>query len=442
MPGKLKTALTLERVVFASLLLLLVTAAFTIGTMGAAGETALEFAIFLLAAAWVVEGQRRGPWLVRQHRYLIPLLLLAAFGYFQSVVLWNSSLMPELGIRFGQTLSASPDETQAAARKLFAVTLWGGLLLRYVSSRFRLQLLISVVVVLGVIIALVEIARQLFASPLSSNAFGQFSNVNHLAFMMEMVLGLLLGMLLLDWKGRSISMLYIGLALPVWIALILTNSRGAVLSMAGQFLFLAALLVTRPRKSQRPRQSQLIRFRTAIHIGIAAVLLVAIGVGTLWVGGEPMMRRLRSVPGELQTAGGDGASRLEIWRATLGLIKANPVVGVGLGAYRVAITRHHDASGEWIPPAAHNEYLEIAAGGGLIAVFLITWFAAGVIRAAWSKLKLPSAFQRSTTAGALVGLFGVTVHNLVDFGLRSPVNALLFGCLIAIAIVDAEFETA
>jgi O-antigen ligase len=115
---------------------------------------------------------------------------------------------------------------------------------------------------------------------------------------------------------------------------------------------------------------------------------------------------------------------------------------VGLGAYRVAITRHHEASGEWIPPAAHNEYLEIAAGGGLIAVILITWFAAGVIRAAWSKLKLPSAFQRSTSAGALVGLFGVTVHNLVDFGLRSPVNALLFGCLIAIAIVDADFETA
>ena len=53
-----------------------------------------------------------------------------------------------------------------------------------------------------------------------------------------------------------------------------------------------------------------------------------------------------------------GASRNEIWRATLKMF-AHPILGVGLGGYWIGITAYHDASGLMTPQEAHNDYLEL-----------------------------------------------------------------------------------
>jgi hypothetical protein len=55
-------------------------------------------------------------------------------------------------------------------------------------------------------------------------------------------------------------------------------------------------------------------------------------------------------------------------------------------------------------------------------------------------LRSSDPFRRSACLGALVGLFGVAVHSLVDFGLHITANALIFTSLVVIATVNGRVE--
>ena len=49
--------------------------------------------------------------------------------------------------------------------------------------------------------------------------------------------------------------------------------------------------------------------------------------------------------GEIILMTGTNVQRGDIWQATWQLIKANPLTGIGFGAYQTAIPAYHDASG-------------------------------------------------------------------------------------------------
>ncbi|MCA1607552.1 MAG: O-antigen ligase family protein, partial [Acidobacteria bacterium] len=172
-------------------------------------------------------------------------------------------------------------------------------------------------------------------------------------------------------------------------------------------------------------------------------LVAAVVLSVIWVGGDTLVTRLESVPGELSVEGAPertGARRIEIWRATWRLIRANPVAGVGFGGYWAAIPMYRDASGEWTPEQAHNDYLELLASGGLIGAALGTWFLVALIRLAPERLHATDSYRRATCLGALAGLFGAAVHSLFDYGLHFTINALVFTVLIAIAVVNGRVE--
>jgi len=127
---------------------------------------------------------------------------------------------------------------------------------------------------------------------------------------------------------------------------------------------------------------------------------------------------------------------VEIWRATWGLITAHPIAGVGLGAYAPAIPSNHDSSGELVPQEAHNDYLELLASGGVIGGLLGLWFVLALIKSARAQLRLTDPFRRAACLGAILGLFGVAIHSLVDFGLHITINALVCAALVVIATLD------
>jgi O-antigen ligase len=134
------------------------------------------------------------------------------------------------------------------------------------------------------------------------------------------------------------------------------------------------------------------------------------------------------------------ARRAEMWAATWQVIKANPVAGVGFGGFEPAVTEFYDASGNWTLQQAHNDYLELLASGGVIAALIALWFVFALVRAARRQLHAASAFRRAACRGALVGLCGVALHSLVDFGLHITVNALVCVALIVIATVGVDGE--
>jgi O-antigen ligase len=268
---------------------------------------------------------------------------------------------------------------------------------------------------------------------------------------MEMVLGLVFGLMIGGGIARERRLIYLTAALLLCAALVLSNSRGGILTMLCQMLFLALLFGVpgTARASHRegsvrdgwlPHLSSLLVVRAALILS----LLTAVTVGIIWVGGDPLMHRLGTVPREFSANDDDkrmNTRRLEIWQATWGLIKAHPIAGIGFGGYWVAFPGQHDASGVFTPDeaqfrplAAHNEYLELLASGGLIGGVLGTWFVIALIRSAREHRRHShDPFCRAASFGALIGLFGVAIHSLVDFGLHDTVNALMFTALVVIA---------
>jgi O-antigen ligase len=85
------------------------------------------------------------------------------------------------------------------------------------------------------------------------------------------------------------------------------------------------------------------------------------------------------------------------------------------------------------PQEAHNDYLELLASGGLVSLALGIWFAVVVCKRTLANLIAANRFRRAACYGAAIGIAGVAVHSLLDFGLHMLVNALVFTTLIVIA---------
>jgi O-antigen ligase len=462
-----RSAQLLDPAIFFTLLALIALVAIPYGSVQPWWESAFECAVFGLAGLWVVDSLRSDTSPASGHRLLAPLIAIIILAFSQTISLGGAA--PGIKGEMWRAVSADPYETRRFALKLLALSLAGMLLLRYTSNQRRLRTLIHVLISVGVASALFGIVRQMvqgstpyLALPQLSpdRSYAQFIDRNHFAFLIEMVLGLVFGLMIGGGIERERRLIYLVAALFLCAALVLSNSRGGILTMLCQMLFLAPLfgVTGTARASYRegnsllrgwlPRLSSLFLLRTALILS----LLTAVTIGIIWVGGDPLIHRIGTVPREFSTNDDDkrmNTRRVEIWQATWGLIKAHPIAGIGFGGYWIAFPEKHDASGVFTPEeaqfrplAAHNEYLELLASGGLIGGVLGTWFVVVLIRCAREHLRRSrDPFRRAASLGALIGLFGVAIHSLVDFGLHDTVNALVFTALVVIATVTLKEES-
>jgi O-antigen ligase len=179
----------------------------------------------------------------------------------------------------------------------------------------------------------------------------------------------------------------------------------------------------------------------------AAMLLLLVSLiaaGTIWVGGDRLVSSFSHASTDFIENPADqrsGVSRNEIWRATWKMFSAHPILGVGLGGYWVAITAYHDASGVSTPQEAHNDYLELLSSGGVIGLAIGIWFGVALFQRVRDNLRSDNHFQRSICLAALLGITGVAVHSLVDFGLHLLVNAFVFMALIMLATKRIPVES-
>ena len=421
-------------VIFFALLALLPLSAAPYGSVEPWWTAFFGAAVFALGALWAVEGALAGRWASRAQALTFPALALAAFALLQSLSL------PGLG-----TVSFDPYESRIFALRLSAVALYAALLLHYVSTERRLRALVTVVVCVGAASALFGLFRQAaqreelgFFLPLlrRGEGFAQFVSKNHFPYLAEMALGLALGLVVGRGVTRPKALLCAAAAIPLWVGLVLSNSRGGVFAMLCQMLFLAATFgagrAARTAGGRETSASRLLRLR-ASRVGVAAVLLVAVVAGTVWVGGDPLADRVEEAHGAMGRADTIRAGRAGIWEDTWHLFEQHPLVGVGLGGYWIAIRSTHAGSGELVPRQAHNDYLELLASAGVVGALLFLTFLVLFVRHARGRLREGTPFTRAAALGALAGLFGVAVHSLVDFGLHVTANAFVFAALVALA---------
>ncbi len=396
------------------LLVLLVIAAIPYGTVEPWWKAAFVCAVFAISILAIIDRLA-----IDGTPVLLPMLALSVLAFVQTLSFGSQQVA---GIAVWNTISADPFQTRFFALQMLALSAWLALLYRYVTSERRIRVLVYTIIAIAVVSAVFGILRQAtqhqtgFVLPLlrQNQGYGQFVNKNHFAYLMEMAFGLGIGMAIASRAKRERLLIYVALLLPIWTALVLSNSRGGILAMLVQIVSAALLLSSRSL--------------SALRAVLLVVLVAGVLLGTFWVGGDRLASNFENATRELNPTEAAGVSRNEIWRATLKMFAAHPIAGVGLGGYWIGITAYHDASGLMTPQEAHNDYLELLSSGGLIGFAIGVWFAVLVIREA--RRNYDGSYVR---LGAILGITGVAAHSLVDFGLHILINAIVLLSLIVIA---------
>lgn len=442
------------RLIFGCLLVLLFLVAAPYGTVEPWWQSLFNSTVFALSALSAIEIYLSGRVFDTRITLLLPVLALILFSFIQSLGISAQYALGDHSVTTIRAISADPFETSRFTLRLLALVLTAAMLFRYTDNRKRFRLLVQAVITIGLVSAAFGLARQVlqhgpgFVLPYldGPGTFAQFVSKNYFAYLIEMSLGLLSGLIV----GGAISVRrlapYLSAAVVMWSALVMADSRGALFALCVQIVLLSVLLgqvlPERIHSGSRVRLGLLkIAKARLVRFGLVLVLFTVTIISISWIGGQPLISDLEKAPADFSSEGsqnGWNVSRLDIWKASWKLFTAHPFVGSGFGAYWIAVTPYHDASGDYTPQQAHNDYLELLASGGLIGFILLAWFAFSLIRFARAELCSTEPFRRCACYGALVGLAGVAIHSFFDFGLHATINNLTLTLLIVIATVNSQ----
>ncbi|HJZ79385.1 MAG TPA: O-antigen ligase family protein [Pyrinomonadaceae bacterium] len=433
----------LGRTIFGGTLIIVALTAIPYGTVDPWWESVFEAAVFAIVILCLIEAAIIRSTPLEQWRLLYPLFAIAGLAVVQSITWGHRAGGAAMeGTLLGRALSADPFETCRFAFKLLATTLCFAILLRHTSNPVRFRLLVFMIVSVALASALFGLARTVLTHPVFSRlnpdrSFGQFENRNHFALLMEIGIGVILG-LGLSQRHRRLRLVACVLAgLVLWTALLLTHSRGAVVSLMVEIPFFFLLYsIYRAASGDKGRVISSRSFSPLKKIGLAGLLLATVAASVVLIGGDQTIDHLRETPDEFAQSidGTPKVARPEIWQATLKLIRHNPVMGVGFAAYPMAISKYLESSpGKFNPLQAHNDYLEVLASGGIVAGSLFAWFLIGCVRQIRARLQSRDP-NLAVRCGACAGLFAIGVHSLFDFGLHITVNALACMALIIVAV--------
>jgi O-antigen ligase len=267
-----------------------------------------------------------------------------------------------------------------------------------------------------------------------TSPFGPFANHNHFAGYMELLIPIPVALIVARAVSTELKVLYGFAATVMALALVLSLSRGGIISLAAAFMFLVLMSFRLPVRrviANAGRRIPRSVSQTAVVFAIVAIVLA----GIFWLGADPVVNRV--IHG--QSASGDSAketffsSRGWVWRDTLSMIRANPVLGVGLGAYETAFSIYTKSDGSLRVPQAHNDYLQVVADCGVVGGIIALWFIVSVFRAVAQGTRSRDPLYAGLALGSGAGMFAMLVHSLFDFNLQVPSNALLFLLLTAMA---------
>jgi len=343
-----------------------------------------------------------------------------------------------------KSLSLDPYATTMVVLQVAALLIYFSATLVFTDTPHRLRLLVRTITIFGFFLAVFGLTQS-FASPTrvlwvrelaQSTAFGPFINRHHFAGYMELTLGLALGLLFAGALEKEKRFIYIFAALLMGIALIMTGSRGGIISLIAEILFLLAFTgFRRRRRHEKEPKTGRIR-RAGLRTALALVLIISLFAGVVLFGGEAALSRFAgTVNMDDPTTG-----RAHFWSVTLDIIKAHPVVGAGLGAFPVIYTRYDSRNGTHRLEQAHNDYLQVLSDGGIVGAVLALGFVIMLFRMGFARRESRDGFRSGVALGALAGCFAVLVHSFFDFTLHITANALLFLVLAALATMNGRVE--
>jgi O-antigen ligase len=239
--------------------------------------------------------------------------------------------------------------------------------------------------------------------------FGPYVNRNHFAGFAEMVIPVALVPLVLGKVRRERLFLVALFALVPLVALLLSASRGGIISFAVQMVILFSLLVIRRVRSK--------------YLIVGGVVVLSAVMAVSWIGVNQVLARFTGMQNLEVSPSKRAAMRHDTWR----LFLDHPILGTGLGTLEMVYPPYDSVYDGKVVNHAHNDYLEGLAETGIIGGIFCLWFLGVLLLNALKGMEgLGESFGSVMNLSGLVACSGILVHSLVDFNLRIPANALLF----------------
>ncbi|MDD2927480.1 MAG: O-antigen ligase family protein [Candidatus Omnitrophica bacterium] len=184
------------------------------------------------------------------------------------------------------------------------------------------------------------------------------------------------------------------LALPLFFALLLTKSIGALLSLS------LALILYFYLWNRFKKRDILIFFGLLITVILVFVIRAQVQKQHL----QPLFST---------------TMRLNYWQDTLAIINTQPLSGVGLGNFNLALSRY-----------SHNSYLQIWAETGILGITAFIWLVVLILR--FSLKTLEESPDRRKTAALICSVCVFLIHNLMDFSFFLPEVSLIWWAILGL----------
>jgi O-antigen ligase len=211
--------------------------------------------------------------------------------------------------------------------------------------------------------------------------------------------------------GRSLWLLACGAALVG--ALLLSLSRSGILALGAAGA--VTMVLSRGRAD------------TARYWWFVAAAGAAVATAALWADVGAIADRLAAASTAVE-------GRLRIWRETLPVVRDFWLTGTGAGTYQTAMLLYQQSDRLWYFNQAHNQYLQLAAEGGLLLTAPAVIALAAYARQARCCAREDRSGMFWIRAGALCGLGAAALQSIWETGLTMPANAALAAVLAALAV--------
>ncbi|MFP6906483.1 MAG: O-antigen ligase family protein [Verrucomicrobiota bacterium] len=330
-------------------------------------------------------------------------------------------------------LSIHPADSRMTLYYWISLTTLGGAVLRLAANRRMIFNVLHLAILLGLVQALGGLVGaqtgilpdnpftrwRLTSTFSSSNSFGGLLAITipvtagcfiyQIHYLLGLMSGRFRGLIHLDPRKQQNVLFCVttcGILFLQVFALLLSASRGAILSVAISLALLMVVAIVRPPNSI-PRR------KVVIGLGLCLVLAGGLSSGAFKV----FLHRIPQLGSMEYTLPAQG--RTKIWSASMNLVNAHPT-GVGPGCYK-------DAIPAWQPPGfgpsrinkAHNDYLQIVCETGWVGGALFAGFMLGCVAyfaRAFKRIKHPF---RWLYGACTLGVLAPAIHAAVDFNLSS-----------------------
>ena len=435
-----------SRLIFLTLCVGLVLTALAYGTVHYWALAAFSLSAVGIICLWSVDALVLRSTRISVNRLQLPILGMIILGLIQLLPL-RSPDNAGLALSPIRSLSLDPYATRLVIVQVASLLIYFAATLIFVDSSRRLKTVVRTITIFGFLLAMFGLTQSLttdgtrvywFRQLTQSTAFGPFINRHHFAGYMELAIAIPLGLLFTGAVDKQKRVIYAFAAALMGVALIMTNSRGGIISLGAEILFLAVVgTAAGTRHGHRVPRPERVR-AAMVRAGLAFALMVVLIGGALAFGGAEVFTRLLGTP----TAADPTTVRAHFWGVALDVIKAYPITGSGLGSFGVIYTRYDSRNGAFRLEQAHNDYLQTLSDGGIIGGVLGLSFIVLLFRRGFARRETHDQFRRGVVTGALAGCFAVLVHSFFDFTLHTTANALLFLTLAALATQDSRVDQA